>query len=137
MNRIRTAAAAVALLVGAATVASAQTPAPRGQAEGRPGKAQRGAHGMMGNLDLTDAQKQQIKTIHEKYRAQFEQLQEQQHAEIRAVLTVEQRTKLDARQAQMRERKAQRDSTQGKGRARGMEGRRRHRGARPGRPGQG
>lgn len=131
MNRIRTAAAAVAMLVGAATVASAQTPAPQ---QGQAGMAHRGQHGMMGNLDLTDAQNEQIKAIHAKYRVQFQQLQERSQAEVRAVLTAEQRTKFDARQAQMRERMAQRDSSQRKAGQRGMQGRRPMRGARPGRP---
>ena len=176
MNRIRTAAATVAMLVGAATVATAQAPAPQ---HGQHGKAKQGARGMMGDLNLTDAQKQQIKAIHEKYRVQFRQLQEstrpdveaaraarqagdtaaaraamarargqgtavaalrqQEQAEVRAVLTAEQRVKFDARHAQMRERMAQRDSTQRKAGAReGKRDRRPMRGARPGRaPGQG
>lgn len=175
MNRIRIAAAAVAMLVGTATVASAQNPAPQGQAR----QAQRGQHGMMGDLNLSDAQHQQIKDIHAKYRVQFEQLRErsrpdmeaartarqsgdtaaahaararvranhgtavaalrqQEQAEVRAVLTAEQRTKFDARQARMREREAQHDSTHGKRGERGTrgEGRRPNRGgARPGRTG--
>lgn len=170
MIRIRMAAAAVAMLVGAASVAGAQNPAPQGQAR----KAPRGEHGMMGDLNLTPAQSQQIKDIHAKYRVQFQQLRErsrpdmeaaraarqsgdtaaaraalarvrtnqgtavaalrqQEQAEVRAVLTAEQRTKFDARQAQMRERMAQRDSTHGKRGARGPEGRRPNRGGRPGR----
>ena len=171
MNRIRTAAAAVAMLVGAATIAGAQAPAAKGDAR----KAQRGAHGMVGNLDLTDAQKAQIRTIRTKYRAQFEQLRErsrpdveaaraarqagdtaaaraamarargqgtavaalrqQEHAEIRAVLTADQRARLDARQAQMQERRAQRDSARGKAGHRGKEGKHRNRNARPARAG--
>lgn len=171
MNRIRTAAAAVAMLVGAATIAGAQAPAAKGDAR----KAQRGAHGMVGNLDLTDAQKAQINTIRTKYRAQFEQLKErsrpdveaaraarqagdtaaaraamarargqgtavaalrqQEQAEIRAVLTEDQRAKLDARQAQMRERSAQRDSLRGKAGHRGKPGRSKNRNARPARTG--
>ena len=187
MNRIRTAAAAVALLIGVASVTEAQ--APERQQGGR--KAQRGAHGAMGQLDLSDSQKDQIKAIHAKYRTQFEQLRaqsrpdmeaaraarqrgdtaaaraamtrarsfgtqvaalrQQEQAEVRAVLTAEQRTRLDARQAQMRERRAQHDSAR-KGvrerraqgdsgrrgaRPRGMQGRRPNRGARPARPGAG
>lgn len=174
MNRIRTAAATVAMLVGAATLATAQAPAPQHGQHGHDGKAKQGAHGMMGDLNLTDAQKEQIKAIHAKYRPQFQQLrasarpnmeaartarqagdtaaaraamvrartentaaatalQQQQQAEIRAVLTAEQRVKFDARHAQMRERMAQRDSTQRKAGAReGKRGRRPMRGARPG-----
>ena len=171
MNRIRTAAAAVAMLVGAATVARAQAPAPeRGQQGQRGAKGHPGQHGMA-DLNLTDTQKEQIKAIHAKYRVRFEQLREQsrpdveaaraarqagdtaaaraamtrarangtqvaalrqqEQAEVRAVLTAEQRSRLDARQAQMRERMAQRDSTR---RARGAEGRRPMRGNRPARP---
>ena len=169
MNRIRTAAAAVAMLVGAATVAGAQAPTPR---QGEAAKGRPGAHGMMmGDLDLTNAQKEQIQAIHARYRVRFEQLREQsrpdveaaraarqagdtaaaraamicarafgtqvaalrqqEQAEVRAVFTAEQRSRLDARQAQMRERMAQRDSTR---RARGAEGRRPMRGNRPGGP---
>ena len=76
----------------------------------------------------------QIKAIHARYRVQFQQLQERSQAEVRAVLTAEQRTKFDARQAQMRERMAERDSSQRKAGQQGMQGRRPMRGARPGRP---
>lgn len=172
MTRIRTAAAAVAMLVGAATVASAQAPTPQ---EGRQGprgaKGHQGQQGMMADLNLTDTQKEQIKAIHARYRVQFEQLRaqsrpdveaaraarqagdtaaaraamararafgtrvaalrQQEHAEVRAVLNAEQRLRFDARQAEMRERMARRDSTR---RARGAEGRRPMRGNRPARP---
>jgi Spy/CpxP family protein refolding chaperone len=143
MNRIRTAAATVAMLVGAATVATAQAPAPQHGQHRQDGKANQGARGMMGDLNLTDAQKEQLKAIHANYRTQntaaATALQQQQQAEIRAILTAEQRVKFDARHAQMRERMAQRDSTQRKAGAReGKRGRRPMRGARPGRaPGQG
>lgn len=170
MNRIRTAAAAVAMLVGAATVAGAQAPTPQ---KGEPRQGRPAAHGMMGDLDLTNAQKEQIQAIHARYRVRFEQLREQsrpdveaartarqagdtaaaraamtrarafgtqvaalrqqEQAEVRAVLTAEQRSRLDAREAQMRERMAQRDSTR---RTRGAEGRRPMRGNRPARPGR-
>ena len=175
MNRIRTAAAAVAMLVGAATVASAQAPTPQEGRQGQRGaKGHQGEHGMMADLNLSDTQKEQIKAIHAKYRVQFEQLRtqsrpdmqaartarqagdtaaaraamararsfgtqvaalrQQEHAEVRAVLNAEQRTRLDARQAQMRERMAQRDSTRRVRGARGAEGRRPMRGDRPARP---
>jgi Spy/CpxP family protein refolding chaperone len=169
MNRIRTAAAAVAMLVGAATVAGAQTPAPQGQA----GKAHRGAHGTMGGLEFTDAQKAQMKAIHAKYRTQLQQLRErsrpdmeaartarqagdtaaaraamarvraargpavaalrqQQHAEIRAILTADQQARFDAHRAQMQQRKARGDSTGKRVRPRGMH-KRPMRGERPAR----
>jgi Spy/CpxP family protein refolding chaperone len=172
MNRIRIAAAAAAMLIGAATVAEAQDPAPR-QGE-RGAMAQRGAHGMMmDSLNLTNAQKEQIQAIHAKYRLRFEALRDstrpnaqaaraarqagdtaaaraamervraqgtavaalrqQEQAEVRAVLTADQRARLDAKHAQMRERMAQRDSA-GKAHPRGMRGRRPMGGARPARP---
>ncbi|CAN5619308.1 hypothetical protein BH23GEM1_BH23GEM1_08220 [soil metagenome] len=87
MNRIRTVAAAVAMLVSAATVASAQTPAPQ---DVHAGKAHRGAHGMMGHLDLSDAQKEQMKAIHAKYRVQFQQLRESSRPDMQAARTARQ-----------------------------------------------
>jgi len=85
MNRIRTAAAAVALLVGAATVASAQAPTPQEGRQGQRGaKGHQGQHGMMADLNLTDTQKEQIKAIHAKYRVQFEQLREQSRPDVEA-----------------------------------------------------
>lgn len=171
MNRIRTVAAAVGMLVGAATVAGAQAQTPQEHRQGQRGaKGHEGQHGMMADLNLSDTQKEQIKAIHARYRVQFEQLRaqsrpdveaaraarqagdtaaaraamararefgtqvaalrQQEHAEVRAVLNAEQQVKFDARQARMRERMAQRDSTR---RARGAEGRRPMRGERPAR----
>ena len=171
MNRIRIAAAAAAMLIGAATVAEAQDTAPR---QGRPGAmAQRGAHRMMDSLSLTNAQKEQIQAIHARYRLRLDALRDstrpnaqaaraarqagdtaaaraamermrghgtaiaalrqQEQAEVRAVLSADQRAKLDAKHAQMRERMAQRDSA-GKAHPRGMRGRRPMSGARPARP---
>lgn len=171
MNRIRIAAAAAAMLIGAATVVEAQNPAPqRGE---RGARAHRGAQGMMDSLNLTNAQKEQIQAIHAKYRLRFEALRDstrpnaqaaraarqagdtaaaraamervraqgtavaalrqQEQAEVRGVLTADQRARLDAKHAQMRERMAQRDSA-GKAHPRGMRGRRPMGGARPARP---
>ena len=172
MNRIRIAAAAAAMLIGAATVAQAQTPAPQGQ---RGAMAHRGPHGMMDSLNLTNAQKEQIQAIHAKYRLRLEALRDstrpnaqaaraarqagdtaaaraamararaqgttvaalrqQEQAEVRAVLTADQRVKFDAKHAQMRERMAQHDSS-GKAHPRAMRGRHPMGGARPARPAQ-
>lgn len=171
MNRIRIAAAAAAMLIGAATVVEAQNPAP--QKGERGDREHRGAQGMMDSLNLTNAQKEQIQAIRAKYRLRFEALRDstrpnaqaaraarqagdtaaaraamervraqgtavaalrqQEQAEVRAVLTADQRARFDAKHAQMRERMAQRDSA-GKAHPRGMRGRRPMGGARPARP---
>ena len=83
MNRIRTAALALVLTVGAGTVVSAQSTtsdrpkherAEKGRHEGRGG---RGMGRLMKGVDLTDAQKAQAKQIREKYQPQFKSLREQ------------------------------------------------------------
>lgn len=141
MNRICTAGAAIALLLGTATVSAAQAPTQHGE---HGAKGARGAGGAMGELGLSDTQKDQIKAVHARYRTQFAALRQQQHAEVRAILTTEQRARLDARRAQMRERRGQHDSLHRRGaqgdstrkhaRPPGMEGRRAPRGARPAPP---
>ena len=99
-------------------------------------------------VNLTDAQKAQVKTVMERYRPQREALQKQmqdrrasgqkpdsaflagmrtqrqalmekQQADIRAVLTAEQRTKFDANVAQMRERMKEHAGRRGRGPDRG------------------
>ena len=159
MQRINAVALGAALLIGFAGVAGAQTqgtqPPATGKVQGqrgpgidgrrefgRRGLGRRGFRGDLAkDLNLTDAQKSQIKTIHQKYRTQFEAIRtqyksqfdniralrqkgdtagtraaftklrseidarttpirNQEQAEIRNVLTAEQRTKFDALQAQ-------------------------------------
>src|SRR6266513_6093261 len=153
MQRINAAALGAALLIGIAGVAGAQaqsTQPPAGKiqsqrgpgAEGRRGFGRgRGFGGLAKDLNLTDAQKSQLKTIHAKYRPQMEairtqyksqfdniralrqkgdtagaraafekirgdiqskslSIRNQENADIRNVLTAEQRTKFDAAQAQ-------------------------------------
>ena len=72
----------------------------------RPG-AMRGARaaraGMFQSLNLTDAQKTQIKAIRSKYQDQAKTSREQQLNEIRGVLTADQRTKLDSAIAQRKQ----------------------------------
>lgn len=75
MSRIRAAALGAALLVGFAGIAGAQGAGAQGQGRG-PGMGHRGGfeRGFAKDLNLTDAQKARIKTIHEKYHAQFQSL---------------------------------------------------------------
>ncbi len=114
MKAIRMAMLAVALCAGMASVAAAQ-----GQTEPNKGEMRRGG-GMGGmllkDITLTDAQKEQVKTIREKYlpqqmelrksaqsvgvvdeatRAKMADLQNQQAAEIRVILTADQQKTFD------------------------------------------
>lgn len=50
---------------------------------------------MADRLDLTDAQQAQIEEIFEQHRTQRDQMREQHREEVRAVLTDEQKAKLD------------------------------------------
>ncbi|MFN2603740.1 MAG: Spy/CpxP family protein refolding chaperone [Gemmatimonadaceae bacterium] len=155
MQRINAVALGAALLIGIAGVAGAQAQSTQPPATGKV-QAQRGprAEGRRGfrrdrefggrlakDLNLTDAQKAQFKTIHQKYRPQLEAIRNQyksqfenirslrqkgdtagaraafarirgeiqskslairnqENADIRNVLTADQRTKFDAAQAQ-------------------------------------
>ena len=117
MKVIRIATLAFALCAGMTSVAAAQ-----GQPEGQQGQgAMRRGGGMGGmllkDITLTDAQKDQVKTIREKYvpmqlelrkavqatggppdeatRGKMMELQTQQAAEIRAVLTADQQKTFD------------------------------------------
>jgi Spy/CpxP family protein refolding chaperone len=123
MKAIRIATLAVALCVGATTVAAAQEQAPQGQGGGRQG----GMGGMLlKDINLSDAQKAQIKTIRDKYvpqqmelrkaaqavggppdeatRTKMMDLQTKQAAEIRAVLTADQQATFDKNLADMKAR---------------------------------
>ena len=117
MKVIRIATLAFALCAGMTSVAAAQ-----GQPEGQQGQGGMGRGGGMGgmllkDITLTDAQKGQVKTIREKYvpmqlelrkavqatggppdeatRGKMMELQSQQAAEIRAVLTADQQKTFD------------------------------------------
>lgn len=122
MKVIRIAALAAALCVGMTSIAAAQGTEPaQGQA--------RGGRGMGGTLlkdiTLTDAQKEQVKTIREKYlpqqvelrksaqatgsmddaaRAKMADLQNKQAAEIRAILTADQQAQFDKNLAEIKAR---------------------------------
>lgn len=79
MNRIRTAALALVLTVGAGGVAVAQaTPERpnRDRAEMGRHRGRGGDRGLMKGVNLTDAQKTQAKQIRDKYQPQFKTLRE-------------------------------------------------------------
>ena len=127
MKLVRVATLAAALCVGMTTVAAAQSTQPQErQNEGR-----RGGRGewLLKDINLTDAQKDQIKTIREKYvpqqlelrkaaqatgsmddatRSKMMDLQNKQAAEIRAILTADQQVTFDKNLAAAKERMAAR-----------------------------
>ena len=128
MKVIRIATLAAALCVGITSVAAAQGTEPPQQGQGQ-GEMRRGG-GMGGlllkDINLTDAQKAQVKTIREKYapqqlelrkavqatggppdeatRAKIADLQSKQAAEIRAILTADQQATFDKNLAEMKSR---------------------------------
>ena len=107
MSKIRTAALGAVFTVGLATFAGAQVPAKpdsahrgmrdgahRGMMDGQRHRGMKGRHGgmqrqgegrLMADLNLTDAQKARIRTIHEKYQPQFKTLREQGKAQFEAL----------------------------------------------------
>ena len=117
MKVIRIATLAFALCAGMTSVAAAQgQPEPKeGQGEMRRGGGMGGM--LLKDITLTEAQKEQVKTIREKYvprqlelrkavqatggppddatRAKMMELQSQQSAEIRAILTADQQKTFD------------------------------------------
>ncbi len=125
MKVIRIATLAIALCAGMTSVAAAQ-----GQPEPKEGQGDMRRGGGMGgmllkDITLTDAQKNQIKTIREKYvpkqlelrkavqatggppdeptRAKMMELQTQQSTEIRAILTADQQKTFDHNLHEMKE----------------------------------
>jgi len=175
MSRLNAVALGAALLIGMAGVAGAQTPggqAPGVKAPGAKAPDGRGRDGLRGqrrhgrrgfdrglarDLNLSDAQRTQIRAIHEKYRPRFQAvrqqlkaqsdaaralrqkgdsagaraafqrlrtsmqqqiqpIQQQEQAEIRNVLTAEQRTKFDAAQ-ERRKQRLENGSKNGRGKA--------------------
>ena len=130
MKVIRIATLAFALCAGMTSVAAAQgQPAPKeGQGEMRRGGGMGGM--LLKDITLTDAQKDQIKIIREKYvprqlelrkavqatggppddatRAKMMELQSQQSAEIRAILTADQQAQFDKNLADMKAHAAER-----------------------------
>jgi len=129
MKAIRIATLAAALCVGITTVAAAQgtEPSQQGQGEARRGGGMGGM--LLKDITLTDAQKDQIKTIREKYlpqqmelrkaaqatgsmddatRTKMMDLQTKQANEIRAILTADQQKVFDKNLGEMKERMAAR-----------------------------
>ena len=126
MKVIRIATLAFALCAGMTSVAAAQgQPEPKeGQGEMRRGGGMGGM--LLKDITLTEAQKEQVKTIREKYvprqlelrkavqatggppddatRAKMMELQSQQSAEIRAILTADQQKTFDQNLHEMKER---------------------------------
>lgn len=153
MKTVRTAAVGAALMIGLSVAAGAQQPAPEAGERVRPERGSvRGGdqarhgrmHGMLfRGIELSEAQRTQIRAIHEKYQPRFTELRqsvstkveggqrvtradtalrtqiralmEQRQAEVRGVLTPEQRTVFDANVQQMRERAQARGERRGKG----------------------
>ena len=123
MKVIRIATLAFALCAGMTSIAAAQ--GTQGQGEMRRGGGDR-AGWLLKDITLTDAQKDQVKTIREKYvpkqlelrkaveatggppdeatRAKMTELQTQQATEIRAVLTADQQVQFDKNVAEMKAR---------------------------------
>ena len=130
MKAIRIATLAAALCVGMTSVAAAQgaEPPKQGQGEMRRGGGMGGM--LLKDINLTDAQKDQVKTIRDKYvpqlmelrksaqavggppdeatRAKMTDLQNKQAAEIRTILTADQQTVFDKNLAEMKEHMAAR-----------------------------
>ena len=129
MKVIRIAALAAALCAGITSIAAAQgKPEPQGKGEMRRGGGMGGM--LLKDITLTDAQKEQIKTIREKYmpqqmelrkaaqatgsspdeatRGKMMDLQAKQVADIRAVLTADQQAVFDKNLAEMKARMAAR-----------------------------
>ena len=126
MKVIRIATLAVALCAGMTSVAAAQgqpEPGKQGQGEMRRGGGMGGM--LLKDITLTDTQKDQIKTIREKYaprqlelrksvqatgvaddatRARMAELLNQQAAEIRVILTADQQVTFDRNLAEMKTR---------------------------------
>jgi len=129
MSSVRTLALGALMIVGVAGVSAAQSttnPPTRAQRSGEMQGRRGGGRGFGADLNLTDAQKAQIKTIREKYmpqqmelrkaaqavggppdeatRSKMMDLQSKQSAEIRAVLTADQQVVFDKNAADMKAR---------------------------------
>jgi Spy/CpxP family protein refolding chaperone len=135
MVKFRTAALSAVAIVAFAAYAGAQTPAQkdsahrgmRGERHGQMDKqrkggmrAQRGEFGrargeFVKDLNLSNAQKSRIKTIHEKYRPQFQKLREDGRTQFKSLRDA--RQKGDTSKAARDRMKAQRDQFQNRAKA--------------------
>ena len=125
MKAIRIATLAAALCVGMTSVAAAQGAPPQGQGQGEMRRGGGMGGMLLKDITLTDAQKDQVKTIREKYmpqqmelrkaaqatgapdeatRTKMMDLQNKQAAEIRAILTADQQATFDKNLAEMKSR---------------------------------
>lgn len=131
MKAIRIATLAAALCVGMTSVAAAQGAPPQGQGQGERRDGRMGGM-LLKDINLTDAQKAQVKTIREKYlpqqmelrktaqatggppdeatRSKMMELQNKQAADIRAILTADQQATFDKNLAEMKSRMESRRS---------------------------
>ena len=105
MQRINAVALGAALLIGIAGVAGAQAqgtqPPAAGRVQGQRGPGGEGRRGfgrgrefggrLAKDLNLTDAQRSQIKTIHEKYRPQFEAIRSQYKSQFDNIRSLRQK----------------------------------------------
>jgi Spy/CpxP family protein refolding chaperone len=125
MKAIRIATLAAALCVGMTSVAAAQGAPPQGQGQGEMRRGGGMGGTLLKDINLTDAQKDQVKTIREKYmpqlmeirkasqatgapdeasRTKMMDLQNKQAVEIRAILTADQQATFDKNLAEMKSR---------------------------------
>lgn len=133
MKVIRIATLAAALCVGITSVAVAQGAPPQGQGQGEMRRGGGMGGMLLKDINLTDAQKAQIKTIRENYlpqqmelrkatqatggppdeatRTKMMDLQNKQAAEIRAILTADQQKTFDHNLHEMKERMDRRNGS--------------------------
>ena len=103
-------AALVALLAGGVALYAQGGPGGgRGRGAGGFGPGGPGAGLPLRELNLTDAQREQVRQVMEQYRPQFEALNERVQSDIRAILTPEQQQQADKlradREAKMKARR--------------------------------
>jgi Spy/CpxP family protein refolding chaperone len=103
-----------------ADAAAAQRKSRGGMRGARGGRDQGGA---FRDLNLTDAQKAQMKAIRAKYQGQSQTTRQQEMNEIRAVLTPEQRAQADSAMAQRKQERGNRANRAGRKGQRGRTGR--------------
>ena len=105
-------AALVALLAGGVVLAQGGPGGGRGRGAGGFGPGGPGFGLPLRELNLTDAQRDQVRQVMEQYRPQFQALNDRLEGDIRALLTPEQQQQADTlradREAKVKERRQQR-----------------------------